>query len=406
MQNYKKSIIDIAVKCGWNSNSNTYNFDCEKRIMELQKLFSKSNNSIKEINVPILIHFLGTYGIYDSDNVKKKCFEMIDSLNMDFDGSNSLVKYKSIINRVFFDNSEKRDLYLSKNFINAIIPFRQSGIFFELKEIYFYPRSDKFTAPINHQFIKHHNYDIQKELIKQYIDHVGAYAWMPERFLNIWIFDSDNIEALSFFSNFPWDIQQTNQTNTIEQDIGTLNPFQGIYLHKYILFPEEYGDNKYWNSYKCLTHAIGHYFGLSHIDSESNCKKEININYSKIDNTSNDNTIDDYYDQLFNIQKDPSYNPEFTNFMNCWSKDMNTCSFNPDQLLEMNFIISHYFPLMIDNNFNKNNKNVIIPQRYWDPNIPINELIRRKIKDENNLHKKSRSIPKDLNMNTYIDNFQ
>lgn len=339
-------IIKNRVKCILNESDPDYilNKIVNNQIIlnQITKLNPMTINNISEIEIGIIFHYIADNDNYcNIDLIRERANEIILSLNDDFNNysenidSLNCAKYSSIIHRVFFNNHQKIKTYLSDNYLNNVMPKYPIGIKFKLIQIYNYKSSYKIIFP------QKCSYSIGRNIIKEKISEFGANAIYPNKFINIWIFDSNELKFNPFWINqsyswFPWEY-------TI--DLFGLNTKQhvyywGIYIHKSIFFPES---NKMFTpllngtTYKCITHSLGHFFGLIH-------KTENNVNEKEI--------IPMDYDVCKSESKlfiDLKYNPDFTNFMTN-NIDKNMCHFDPDQMYKMKFFIIYYYPEFLQTN--------------------------------------------------------
>ena len=151
----------------------------------------------------------------------------------------------------------------------------------------------------------------------------------------MWIIDMSNTYNMGF-SNFPWE---------------PIDEFHGIIINRKIFFPEDQPDNDF-NSFKTITHHVGHYFGLPHVYN-----RQVE-NLEDINNINEDRKYDSYRPKISFEVYDPSdkannndlhldvkYNPLFMNFMDL-TFDKYVAMFTSNQIRKMRFMILKYRPYL------------------------------------------------------------
>lgn len=299
--------------------------------------------SIVPMEVKIIFHFLAPVNSYHKNKVIDRSRQLIQSLNDDFNNYSSNenqlnnLKYKTIINEVFYANVTKQNIYSNANY-SELIPVQPANINFILGEIYYYPHVQRLNLSMYDDFTE---VEIAHQAIKKHIHQSRANAIHPDRFINIWVVDIAQTGVLSY-SSFPWE---------------TINNHHGIVLHRRVFFPEEYDEHRF-HLYKSLTHAMGHYFGLLHVYTVNGnlepCKStNLNVDNDDVCHIAQNNTKllikSDPMDKQLNknLHTNLEYNPLFMNFMD-YTEDSYTVNFTINQIQKMKWMIRTYLPLLIE----------------------------------------------------------
>ena len=362
-------------KCAHHIYSHNYaaNMKQHYEIMEQMKDKLCIVDMDSTINIKIILHFLAPRGSYNKDKVLARAYDVILSLNDDFNNysnnPNTMnnFRYKSIINQVFTSNMAKQNIYLGQDYLEYL-PSNPSNITFELGEIYYYPVKSRLNLS---QYDDVKEVEIEYQVIKQFIHQNKACAINPDCFLNIWVIDMTDTCILGF-SNFPWEM---------------MDKFHGVVINRRGFFPEEYGESNF-ATFKTFTHEVGHYLGLLHVLSHNSglgVQAAVNINADcekTIDNAENlDVDLPDRlcctYDPCDKnsnklLHTDIKYNPLFMNFMD-YTHDKYVAIFTQNQLQKMRFMILTYRP-----NINSIVNRAVLPIPRYNPDTDtsISDILR------------------------------
>lgn len=299
---------------------------------------------VSTINVGVIFHFLAPVGSFDRDRVVARAYDVIQSVNDDFNNyspnPNTMnnFKYRSIINQIFIDNMAKQNIYLSPEYV-SILPILPSNITFTIAQIYFYPVCKRLDlTPFNDIC----EVEMEFQAIKQYIHLNRADAILPLSFLNIYIIDMTGTSILGF-SNFPWEV---------------IDNYHGVMINRRAFFPEDYGE-VYFACYKTFTHEIGHYFGLLHVvnnDAPIGAYGAANLHVVPISDQVGNYIINtpNQCDLALNpvnkivnarLHTDLLFNPLFMDFMD-YTYDRYVAIFTLNQMQIMRYMISIFRPLI------------------------------------------------------------
>lgn len=290
------------------------------------------------IVIKIIFHFMAPVGCYNRDKVTTRAYDIIMSLNDDFNNYTSNpntmnnFRYKSIINQVFITNMAKQNRYLSNQYMQ-LLPTGPSNIVFELGEIYFYPVKCRLNlAPYDDI----RDIEMEYQAIKQFIHQNHAEAISPAHVLNIWVIDMTETTNLGF-SNFPWE---------------PCDNFHGIVINRRAFFPEDYAETNF-ASFKTITHEVGHFFGLLHVFGHGNglgayAALNIHVDDELLSDSPDITQLPmnfDPCDRMLNkkLHLDMDYNPLFMNFMD-HTHDKYVTMFTKNQLQKMRYMICKYRP--------------------------------------------------------------
>jgi len=298
----------------------SYQIPC-KYIETVYKKISDIEDNNNTLHLKIIFHILFPLSSAEELNtMKHRIDDMIFTLNDDFNNYTELqntmnnFKYKTIIKQLFSEKDKKRNYYLQEEIVSNI-PTVPANIVFNLADIYYYPSGGGLNLPIGD------NYYSQIFAIKLFIHNNGAYSILPENFINIWFMDLGN--NILGFSSFPFE---------------NLDSYHGIVLDKRCLFPEYYRE-KNFNLFKSITHHLGHYLGLIHL--EENPYRPQNL-HEDVKNYQNPHVVIDPNDAKSIIQTDDTYVKSFSNFMD-HTIDRYVSHFTKNQISQMRKIILTYY---------------------------------------------------------------
>lgn len=365
--------ININSKCILDTTSYIYLNNIKKYNQIMSEIVNLKTDD-EFINIKVAFHMIMPKNSIDKQEINTRIQQVLVSLNEDFNSYNinpniyNNFKYKSVVNTIFHNDTNKQNIYLSPEYYN-MLPNNPSNISFDIGNIYYYPITNKLD--LSQQ--KNMDVDMMRNLIKQYIITSQANNIYPDKLLNIWVVDIDSI--FTSFSSFPWEVY---------------DDIHGVIIHKRLLFPEKYNETNY-NKFKSITHAIGHYLGLLH-----NYDQKINNNNRSI-NIHEDVTSDQIINNIndFPIQDSPItdpadrtntklynnrlYNPLFMNFMDN-TYDKYSVIFTKTQLEKMKFMIKKF-----RSNINSHTNGVILPEAKYDP-YKDNDIYNRPIQNEINTY--------------------
>lgn len=345
-------------KCAHHIHSHSYAANMRQHDEIVEKAADKiiTVDMDSSIGIKVIFHFLAPRGTYNRDKVHARAYDIILSINDDFNNYSSNpntmnnFKYKSVINQVFISNMTKQGIYLGKEYLK-FLPTKPSNIIFELGEIYYYPVKHRLNMS---QYDTFRDVEIMVQIIKQFIHQNRADAINPESLINIWIIDMVDTKILSF-SNFPWEV---------------IDNYHGIVIHRRVFSPEDYEESNF-STYKTFTHAIGHYLGLLHVFGQNSgigAYGAVNINADS-EKISIDYEPDGKEKFIFahdptdkdtnrRLHLDNTYNPLFMNFMD-FTYDKYTVFFTNNQIQKMRYMAINFRPKM---NFITNQIKLPIPK--------------------------------------------